>query len=432
MQNAVRVNSASLHPTFASKQAAMQHGLKTICETTGRALADKGPSAMLEKSAVPASVQETLQAASAFCNAEGSTLERLHATGETVAEPLLLKACEAGLEKGGVPLAPTGFINEPTCKGLELAGGSSISAGVREKTGEAVLKDGTAVHQQQTETGVQFRVGGGTVLDVCAGTHVPVASELASAIGLSGNVGRTERQETHAKSSMLSSSSSSTHETIDGVAGGLDVLGVEMLNCDTGVSQKRLLKEESSLTSSTKEETFGHAVKVLGTDVMSSSNSKTSAYDRTGVFESKQVHTETSNLKVMGATVSCQEHFRHEERRSFAGSSTKIQDNRNGIRTETEGYGAFGMNILEVKTTVKDVAAEVPSKSESLGEDHTAVKDCNVASHNLLLTSCLACPQVWSADGAAAVAAAAANSQEHLPEPVGAKIQQHRFGQAPL
>ncbi|CAE7361288.1 unnamed protein product [Symbiodinium sp. CCMP2456] len=370
VQRAVTVNSESLHPTLASKQAALQDGLKLVYETGGRALADKGPQAILEKAvtdAVPASLREAVmsEAAEAFCNAEGLASERSCSAGES----LLKRACQAGLDKAGVPLAVDRFINESTCKGLELAGGSKISAGIREKAGEAVLQDGTAVCQHQTEKGIQFRVGGGTALDVCVGTHVPVLSELASAVGLSGNVGKTERVETHTKSSQLSSSSSSTHETMDGIAGGMDILGVEMLNLDTGVSNKQLLKEESSLTSSTKEQTSSVSLKLLGKEVHSVSFSEVSDYERTGIFESKQVHTQTSSWNVMGAKVHSQEHLRHEERRSFTGSSTRTQDNRNGILTETEGYGVFGMNILEVKkTTVQDVAT-VPSKSERLGKE---------------------------------------------------------------
>merc|ERR1712124_130145 len=97
-----------------------------------------------------------------------------------------------------------GFINEPDQLGFEFTGGTMLSAGCRKRCGQE-LKDGTEMIATQTEIGMPFRLGAGTVLaSVLAAQGAPcfaveAAPSLGSVVGLSGNLGVTERVEVSRK-----------------------------------------------------------------------------------------------------------------------------------------------------------------------------------------------------------------------------------------
>ena len=101
------------------------------------------------------------RALGALVTGQGSCADRLAHAAYAAGEGGLVQATGMALAKSGVPLCPTGLINEEGRKGMEFAGGSSLSVGYRDRFGEAQLENGTQISQRQHEEGVQLRVGWG-------------------------------------------------------------------------------------------------------------------------------------------------------------------------------------------------------------------------------------------------------------------------------
>ena len=101
------------------------------------------------------------RALGALVTGQGSCADRLADAAHAAGEGALVQATGMALAKSGVPLCPTGLINEEGRKGMEFAGGSSLSVGYRDRFGEAQLENGTQISQRQHEEGVQLRVGWG-------------------------------------------------------------------------------------------------------------------------------------------------------------------------------------------------------------------------------------------------------------------------------
>ncbi|CAE7539975.1 unnamed protein product, partial [Symbiodinium sp. CCMP2456] len=142
----------------------------------------------------------------------------------------------------------------------------------RDRYGSGQLADGTTVTRSSHEEGVQLRAGAdleelslGTAL-AASGNPSALLSGLGSAVGISGNIGVTER----AHLAQRPDGSYSQHaEAVHGFAGGVDVVGVEKLNLDTGratVSSKE--HEKAALCGSRTTETL-EELRVLGQKVAS-------------------------------------------------------------------------------------------------------------------------------------------------------------------
>ncbi|CAE7263301.1 unnamed protein product, partial [Symbiodinium sp. KB8] len=128
---------------------------------------------------------------------------------------------------------------------VDFAGGHSLSVGQRRRSGHEIARDETNMSSSQVERGVQFRCG------------IP---QTAGIVGVGGNLGRTETTEQLVRKN---GSKKTTHGVLDGFKGGVDVLGVEVLNLDTGASQSHSLEQEAGFFGRTIEtNTSGH--KVLG------------------------------------------------------------------------------------------------------------------------------------------------------------------------
>ncbi|CAE7903075.1 unnamed protein product, partial [Symbiodinium necroappetens] len=199
----------------------------------------------------------------AFAASSGSCQERLAKAAQATGKGAVVQAAGSVLAGAGVPLCPTKVINEEGRKGMEFAGGSMVSFGQRDRYGSGQLAD-TTVTRSSHEEGVQVRAGLGTAL-VASGNPSALLSGLGSAVGISGNIGVTER----AHLVQRPDGSYSQHmEAVHGFAGGVDVVGVEKLNLDTGhatVSSKE--HEKAALCGSRTTQT--EELRVLGQKVAS-------------------------------------------------------------------------------------------------------------------------------------------------------------------
>ena len=99
------------------------------------------------------------RALGALATSNGSCSERLASAGQAAGEAATTQAAGYILAQAGVPLCPTGLINEEGRKGIEFAGGSMVSVGERDRFGSGQLADGTEVCRSSHEEGVQFRAG---------------------------------------------------------------------------------------------------------------------------------------------------------------------------------------------------------------------------------------------------------------------------------
>ncbi|CAE6935242.1 unnamed protein product [Symbiodinium sp. CCMP2592] len=233
------------------------------------------------------------RAAGAFLTSEGSCADRLANAAGAAGEGALVQAAGIAMVKSGVPLCPMGLINEDGRKGVDFAGGSSLSVGHRDRFGADVKENGTQISQSQHEEGVQLRVGLGTVLSATGAGSL--ASGIGSAVGVSGNLGRTERVRHEQKPD----GSYKLHsETVHGFAGGVDVAGVEQLNLDTGKANVQDVEhEKTSRFSSCTTETNKEDIRILGQTLAS----KEVAFKQTreGLLSSKKVEVDCKTHHVV-------------------------------------------------------------------------------------------------------------------------------------
>ena len=193
----------------------------------------------------------TGQALGAAITSDGPLPERLVHAAEACGKAALVHGAGKAFAKTGVPLCPTDLINEKQRKGIEFAGGSMVSVGCRDRIGSAQLLDGSQISKSQHEEGAQLRVGqglrrflfwhvwqtsrfhsvsvhvfsshvgGGTIVSAVA-PEATFVSGLASAVGISGNLGETQRSQ-HVQRS--DGGFKQKEETLNGFAGGVDVCG---------------------------------------------------------------------------------------------------------------------------------------------------------------------------------------------------------------
>ena len=193
----------------------------------------------------------TGQALGAAITSDGPLPERLVHAVEAGGQAALVHGAGKALAMAGVPLRPTNLINEKQRKGIEFAGGSMVSVGCRDRIGSAQLLDGSQISKSQHEEGAQLRVGqglrrflfwhvwqtsrfhsvsvhvfsshagGGTIVSAVA-PEATFVSGLASAVGISGNLGETQRSQ-HVQRS--DGGFKQKEETLNGFAGGVDVCG---------------------------------------------------------------------------------------------------------------------------------------------------------------------------------------------------------------
>ena len=118
------------------------------------------------------------RALGALATSDGSCSERLASAGQAAGEAAATQAAGHVLAQAGVPLCPTGLINEEGRKGIEFAGGSMMSVGERDRFGSGQLADGTEVCRSSHEEGVQFRVGRGLMEVICRDSQMCVIQYL--------------------------------------------------------------------------------------------------------------------------------------------------------------------------------------------------------------------------------------------------------------
>ena len=99
------------------------------------------------------------RALGAYVTSNGSCPERPVQAAQAAGEATITQGAGTLLAQAGVPLCPTSVINEDGRKGLEIAGGSMVSVGQRDRLGSEQLADGTAVSRSSHEEGLQFRAG---------------------------------------------------------------------------------------------------------------------------------------------------------------------------------------------------------------------------------------------------------------------------------
>ncbi|CAE7833257.1 unnamed protein product [Symbiodinium sp. CCMP2592] len=211
----------------------------------------------------------------AFAASSGSCQERLAKAAQATGEGAAVQAAGSVLAGAGVLLCPTKLINEEGRKGMEFAGGSMVSVGQRDRYGSGQLADGTTVTRSSHEEGVQLRAGTdlsdwlmrlGTAL-AASGNPSALLSGLGSVVGISGNVGVTQRSHLVER---MDGSYSQHAEALHGFAGGVDVVGVEKLNLDTGHATVRSKEhEKAALCGSRTTETVEEELRVLGQKVAS-------------------------------------------------------------------------------------------------------------------------------------------------------------------
>ena len=156
---------ASLGEALAAGSAALLQGGSTS-EKVHNAVAAAGTSLALSAAHEAASgvvgagcaASIAGRAAGALITSDGSCADRLGNAAKAAGEGALVQAAGVALAKSGVPLCPMGLINEEGRKGIDFAGGSSLSVGHRDRFGEA-SENGVQISQSQHEEGVQVRVG---------------------------------------------------------------------------------------------------------------------------------------------------------------------------------------------------------------------------------------------------------------------------------
>lgn len=224
--------------------------LKAAAETSGRALgcagasavADRGVQGMANLLGSDSGLAGTAallsgKALGAALEARGKALtedevsQGLRVVRNAAAEAAALEVVKLGMEAviGSAAPLPREIVNEPNRKGIEFCGGHSISYGTRQKSNA----DGSRTTRQQ---GTQFRVGGGIVASIVGGASmgpvgVAIGNAVGSLVGVGGNIGETVSTcVTQLNDGSLVRSS----QTLKGFCGGLDIVGVEWLNLDTG------------------------------------------------------------------------------------------------------------------------------------------------------------------------------------------------------
>lgn len=166
---------------------------------------------------------------------------------------------------------PLGVINEEGRKGVNFSGGSAISGGVRTKEGSKVTEDGTSIDMNAQEKGMQLRLGGGLVgapVGAAVGggvagpagafTGMVAGSGVGALTGIGGNVGLTKRESVEETAAGMKKK---VQERVKGFGGGLDVVGVEWANMDTGMRKRRIF--EQTAEGVVKMEQWRHVV-ILG------------------------------------------------------------------------------------------------------------------------------------------------------------------------
>ena len=98
------------------------------------------------------------RALGALVTSEGSCTDRLANAAQAAGEGALVQTAGMALANSGIALCPVGIINDEGRKGMEFAGGSSLSVGCRDRFGEG-HENGTHITESQHEVGVQGRVG---------------------------------------------------------------------------------------------------------------------------------------------------------------------------------------------------------------------------------------------------------------------------------
>ena len=98
------------------------------------------------------------RALGALVTSEGSCTDRLANAAQAAGEGALVQTAGMALANSGIALCPVGVINDEGRKGMEFAGGSSLSVGCRDRFGEG-HENGTHITESQHEVGVQGRVG---------------------------------------------------------------------------------------------------------------------------------------------------------------------------------------------------------------------------------------------------------------------------------
>eukprot|EP00928_Gymnodinium_smaydae_P098953 TRINITY_DN931_c0_g1_i1.p1 TRINITY_DN931_c0_g1~~TRINITY_DN931_c0_g1_i1.p1 ORF type:complete len:644 (-),score=126.67 TRINITY_DN931_c0_g1_i1:140-2071(-) len=182
--------------------------------------------------------------------ADGGAVGRLKgagvgAGGQCVAEGAGL-ALRAAV--GGAAPLPMGIINEEGRKGVQFSGGTAISGGTREKTGVFQKEDGTAGEMAQKERGMQMRLGGG-LIGAPAGAALGgfagavIGSGVGSLAGVGGTVGKSTKSTLETVGEGADAVKKGETTKLKGFAGGLDVVGAEWANLDTGMRKRQTFIE---------------------------------------------------------------------------------------------------------------------------------------------------------------------------------------------